>query len=207
MSVAREWQLMNLTEHPTNQWRRALEAEYGSRLRAWSDIQGHLEFLHDLAVGIVEVRVVELGTRTGVSTAAFLHAAEAADGHVWSVDLEQPAVPSWWPLTGRWTLTVGDDLEPQVIGAQPDPDVLLIDTSHTYEQTLAELRAWVPRVRVGGWVCCHDTDLSGHDERGMGIEGADGAVRRALDDYCAETGLTWSNRPGSYGMGVIKIKE
>ena len=30
-------------------------------------------------------------------------------------------------------------------------------------------------------------------------------VRQALDEYCAETGLSWENLPGMYGMGVIRL--
>lgn len=190
------------------QWGLALDAEYQARRNEWSDIQGHLEFLHDTAAAIPRVTVLELGTRWGTSTAALLAAADHADGHVWSVDLEPPRVPVWWELTGRWTVTIGDDLDPQVMAQQPDPvDLLLLDTSHTYDHTLAELEAWVPRVRVGGLVCCHDTDLAGWDERGYGIEGPNGPVRRALDTYCTSAGRVWVNRPGSFGMGVIQIKD
>lgn len=188
------------------QWRLALAAECEQRLAAWSDIQGHLAFLHHQVTRRPGARVLELGVRSGVSTAVLLDAADLAKGHLWSVDLEPPRVPSWWPLTGRWTLTVGDDLDGDVLAQQPTGvDVLLLDTSHTYDHTLAELDAYVPRMRPGGLVCCHDTELVGHDAGGMGVTGPDGPVRRALDDYCAEADLSWTERPGSFGMGVIKI--
>jgi predicted O-methyltransferase YrrM len=189
-----------------SQWRLALQAERDARQDAWSDIQGHLPFLYDSVCRFPGARVLELGIRSGTSTGVLLAAVEQADGHLWSVDLEEPRVPSWWPLTGRWTLTVGDDLDAEIITGQPTGvDLLLLDTSHAYQHTLDELRAYVPRVKPGGLVCCHDTLLVGHDARGMGIEGDGGEVWRALDAYCAETGLTWSNREGSYGMGVIEV--
>jgi predicted O-methyltransferase YrrM len=192
----------------TRQWWLALEAEYEVRLRDWSDIQGHLQFLHDRAASVPEPTLLELGVRSGNSTAILLAAACRTDGHLWSVDLEQPRVPSWWPLTGLWTVTVGDDLDQTVIEAQPEQvDLLLLDTSHEFDHTLAELRAYVPRVKPGGVVCCHDTLLVGHDAQGMGIEGPNGPVRRALGAYCAEAGLQWSNRLGSFGMGVIEIPQ
>jgi predicted O-methyltransferase YrrM len=202
----------------TQQWRLALEAEYQARLGAWSDIQGHLRFLYDRAAAIPGARLLELGVRSGNSTAVLLYAADTTDGHLWSVDLEPPRAPSWWPLTGRWSLIIGDDLklaaDAQAVPVDPlrqgwrlpnQVDLLLLDTSHTYDHTLAELRAYVPRVRPGGVVCCHDTLLVGHDQRGFGIEGDRGPVADALDAYCAEVGLTWSNRPGSFGMGVLEI--
>lgn len=188
----------------TEQWRLALEAEYTSRRSVWSDIQGHLEFLHDLVASRPGARVLELGVRWGTSTGVLLHAVEQADGHLWSVDLTPPTVPSWWALTGRWTLAVGDDLDPAVFAQQPDSlDVLLVDTSHTYAQTLAELRAYLPKVRPGGTVCLHDTELESSPEHPP--EDPPFPVARALDAFCAETGLTWTNRPGSYGLGVIQI--
>jgi predicted O-methyltransferase YrrM len=193
-----------MTQTGTQQWRLALEAEYDARLAAWSDIQGHLGFLHDRAAAIPQARVLELGVRSGTSTAALLWAVERAGGHLWSVDLEQPRVPSWWALVGRWTLTVGDDLDPGVLAAQPDEvDLLLLDTSHDHDHTLAELAAYVPRVRPGGLVCCHDTLLERPETAAP--DGPPFPVARALDAWCAEAGLAWSNRPGSYGMGTIEI--
>jgi predicted O-methyltransferase YrrM len=205
----------------TRQWRVALEAEYQARVRAWSDIQGHLAWLLAAATSHHQPRLLELGVRSGNSTAALLLAADRADGHLWSVDAERPRVPSWWPMTGRWTLLVGDDLalaEEAAADPLPHPrrqgwllpdqvDLLLVDTSHTYEHTLAELQAYVPRMRPGGLVCCHDVELVGHDQRGFGLTGPDGPVRRALDDYCAAAGLSWEHREGSFGLGVIRVPD
>lgn len=189
----------------TQQWRLALDAEYESRRDVWSDVQDHLPFLHDLACR-PGARVLELGVRWGTTTAALLAGVEQGRGHLWSVDLEPPTVPSWWRFTGRWTLTIGDDLHPDVLAQQPTGvDVLFLDTSHTYDHTLAELETYVRRMVPGGVVCCHDTRLVGHDDAGMGIEGENGPVRRALDTYTARHGLTWTERPGSFGLGVIEI--
>lgn len=188
----------------TQQWRLALEAEYESRRSVWSDIQGHLEFLHEMAMRTPGGRVLELGVRWGTSTAALLDAVERVDGHLWSVDISAPTVPTWWALTGRWTLTIGDDLDPGVLAAQPDGvDMLLLDTSHIYAHTLAELRAYVPKVRPGGVFCCHDTELDNAPDQPPGDPSF--PVAKALDAFCTETGLTWSNRTGSYGLGVIHI--
>ena len=111
-----------------------------------------------------------------------------------------------WPIHGhrdRWK--TDNHLEEDVIeqitivlaGLPAIADVVFIDTAHTYDHTLAELRAYAPRAPL---VLLHDTQF---------VNGADagtptGPVARALDDYCAEAGLTWVNRPGSYGMGCIR---
>jgi hypothetical protein len=87
-----------------------------------------------------------------------------------------------------------------------------MDTSHTYAQQLAELRAYVPRVRPGGTVLVHDTQCVPRDnfasDSFIPTPAPEGPVKDALDAYCGETGLTWVNRdsgPGLYGMGVITI--
>lgn len=181
-----------------------LRTEYEARAGQWSDIQGHLPTLHDAVAAHPGARVLELGVRWGTSTACLLAAAEGVDGHVWSVDIAQPAVPGWWAGCGRWTLTVGNDLDPAVVAAQPPQvDVLFLDTSHTYGHTLAELTEYVRRVVPGGVVLCHDTELERPES--APADGPPFPVARALDDYCADTGLVWENRTGSYGLGVIRV--
>ena len=171
----------------------AITADYETRCAQVSDISLHLPFLHEAAQGST---VIELGVRTGNSTAAFL----AAGAEVWSVDVEPPAVPSEWHDHPRWHFLCGDDLDPAILAALPvEAGIVFIDTAHTYDHTLAELRAYAPRA---GLVLLHDTQwLDGGADAGTPT----GAVARALDDYCAETGLTWENRPGSFGLGVLKV--
>lgn len=181
-----------------------LQTEYEARAGQWSDIQQHLPTLHDEVTSRPGARVLELGVRWGTSTACLLAAAEEAGGHVWSVDIAQPTAPDWWAGTGLWTLTVGDDLDPAVLAAQPaEVDVLFLDTSHVYEHTLAELAAYVPRVAPGGVVLCHDTELQTPEAASSG--GPPFPVAKALDEYCARAGLAWENRPGCYGLGVIQV--
>jgi hypothetical protein len=78
---------------------------------------------------------------------------------------------------------------------------LFIDTSHTVEQTLGELRTYVPRIRPGGVALFHDTEWREPSEM---LDEPGGWVKEALDIYCAEAGLEWENRSGSYGMGIIR---
>lgn len=191
---------MTRTDHVSQ-----LEADFAGRAAPWTDIQGHLQTLHDQVAGRDEPVVVEFGVRSGVSTSAFLAAAAKVGGHVWSVDMQRPRVPAWWAETGLWTAMVGSDLDPAIGEQLPERvDVLFIDTSHAYEHTLAELRTYVPRVKPGGVVLLHDTELE-HPEDVP----ADPAypVAKALDEFCAETGLEWVNRAGSYGLGVIAIPD
>jgi len=189
----------------------ALAEEYRRRLTEPSDIRDHLEALHASVARFSEPRVVELGVRSGNSTAAFLAASEATGGHVWSVDVVQPTVPDWWATSSRWTLHIGSDLDPGIhaqLAERPGRcEVLFIDTLHTFEHTLAELRAYVPMVRPGGVVLLHDTELEAPPVLPPGTPRQPPfPVARALDRFCEETESAWENRPGCYGLGVLEVK-
>lgn len=179
---------------------------YLDRLSKWSDIQEYLPFLHETARSYGKVRVLELGARAGNSTLAFLAAAEAVDGHVTSVDIDRVTDrPEMRRLSGhpRWSFIHGDDTDEAVRERLPaEVDVLFIDTSHEYEHTLAELRMHMPRVAPGGVALFHDTNLYGWGGNPPRDDYPE--VRQALDAWCAETGTAWENRPGVYGLGVLR---
>lgn len=190
----------------------SLHDGYRDRLGRWSDIQEYLPYLYECACSYPEVRVLELGTRKGNSTLAFLAAAEktsgrlVAPGHVWSVDItdvaRDPSGMGPWSRNRYWTFIHGDDMDDAVRAALPaEVDVLFIDTSHEYDATMAELAAYMPRVAPGGTALFHDTNLL----KWPGYEPPTELppVRQALDDYCKETGLSWRDIPGKYGLGVI----
>lgn len=83
--------------------------------------------------------VVEWGVRGGVSTWAILDGL-SEDGHLYSVDIVDCEVPRRVSEDPRWTFIVGDDLDPAVQEQLPDKaDMVFIDTSHTYDQTVKEL--------------------------------------------------------------------
>jgi predicted O-methyltransferase YrrM len=187
-----------------------VRADYHVRLKVSSDIVAHLAELHEHACRPEVPVIIELGVRTGQSTAAFLAALEVKGaGHLWSVDIAEPRVPEHWRRLDRWHLRIGHDLDPGVLDWAPQQcDVLFIDTSHDYEHTLAELRAYVPRVRPGGVVLCHDTELMQPLPQEVGYRPQPPyPVLNALQTYCTESGMDWENRPGCSGLGVIQIPE
>lgn len=176
--------------------------DYMERLGAWSDIRGHLEFMYKTVIGYRRPRVIELGVRTGVSTCALLAGAIEVQGKLWSVDVDEPRVPESWLAEPDWTFIRGDDLTGPVIDALPRRcQVLFVDTLHDFDHVLAELAVYMPRLTRDGVALVHDTEWDVGDRQ---LEGPTGPVARALDDYCARHELTWGNRPGSYGMGVIR---
>jgi predicted O-methyltransferase YrrM len=117
------------------------------------------------------------------------------------VDIARPDVPEEF-LSSRWRLLVADDLSDTARRWVPGGlDLLFIDTSHTYEQTSAELAEYVPRVWPGGTVLLHDTQWTPTGP----LPAPDGPVAAALTDYCAREGLHWENEPSVWGMGVIRV--
>lgn len=185
----------------TKYWGPALQKDFAKRCEVWSDIVDWLPTLYETVLQYKNPTILELGVRSGNSTAAFLAAADEVDGVVWSVDIHPPNVPTWWLDTTRWKLRVDDDLNPALMVDLPaEVDVLFIDTSHHYEQTLAELRAYVPRVKPGGVVLMHDVELEMPD----GYVGDPYPVRRAIEDYCTDAGIKYELRSGCYGLGVIQ---
>lgn len=172
--------------------------DYEHRRTSDSDIMAHLPRLHAEASG--GKRVIELGVRSGNSTAAFLAAIERDGGHLWSVDIESPTVPSaWWGLE-CWTFIHGDDLELEP-SMPNDVDLVFIDTSHTYSQTFDELVAYLGHLRPGGVFLLHDTEVRTPDGDGSGI---DFPVVQAIEVFIASTGYSVEYVEGCNGLGVIR---
>lgn len=185
----------------------SIKDTYLDRLSKWSDIQEYLPLFYDEARNREKPLILELGSRRAYSTIAFLAGAAESGGHVWSCDIldvrKIPGGIGMWARSPSWTFIQGDDMNAEVQGKLPvEADVLFIDTSHEYEHTLAECRAYVPRVRPGGIALFHDTNV--YDWPGYKWEGETTPVRQALNEYCAETGLSWEQVPGKYGLGVIR---
>lgn len=182
-------------------WR---ENTYRDKLAAWSDIQDHMPAL--MLAATKHPIIAELGVRAGNSTAALLLGAHWAKGRVWSVDVNAPDVPQIWHQDPGWRFAQCDSVSAQAQAFLPPLlDLLFIDTSHTYAQTLAELTAYLPRMRDGGVIMCHDTQWDTGD---VSLPEPGGPVTQALDDFCARFKLSWRNlrsRPGFYGMGVIDL--
>lgn len=182
----------------------AIFEDYEVRRSNSSDIVDHLPRLHAEA-SMDGVKVIELGTRSGNSTAAFLAAAEAHDGHVWSVDIEWTRLPECWYESNRWTYVIGDDCDPTIVDQLPDDvDILFVDTSHHYEHTLTELRLYTPKVKPGGVVLLHDTELECPLQ--MPADDPPFPVAAALKRYAAEHGLTVEWVHGCYGLGVLYVR-
>jgi cephalosporin hydroxylase len=162
-----------------------------------SDIQAHLGLLYSLARG----NVVELGTRSGVSTAALLAGVEKRGGHVWSVDIDDCA--HLYAGHPQWTFRQGDSTDGATLdrwwSEHPQPksgciDLLLIDTEHTVEQVTAELGLWSAYMEPGSHICLHDPETFP-------------GVRRAITTFCQAKGWPVTFILPCHGMAVIEVPK
>jgi len=162
-----------------------------------SDIKDHLPTLVDLVVEHDARHVVELGTRTGVSTIAFLYALEQTGGKLTSVDIDRKPSIGDYP---HWEFEQGDDLE--VFASIEPADIVFIDTSHDYRHTLRELNLYVNLVRRPGLIVLHDTEL----RNPIGVAPRpEWPVKRAVEEFCGDEGYKWTNNPACWGLAVIRI--
>lgn len=174
---------------------------YAERCATPSDIYLHLPRFVAMVEDVDASVVVELGTRTGVSTVAWLYALEGR-GLVTSVDLDPAPDIGEWP---HWRFVRGDDLDPAVVTrvGSPAPDIVFIDTSHHYRQTRRELEVYRWVVKPGGLIVCHDTMLA----RPEGSPPGDPPypVRKAVSEFADECGFQWVNIPECWGLAVVRV--
>lgn len=177
---------------------------YDQLLSRWSDIQDMMPLLRETAASYPRPVIIELGVRSGNSTTALLAGTALNGGEVWSCDIDAVSLPPEVASLESWKFRHGDSAGEAILAWMPqEADVIFIDTSHTYEQTIAELEAYVPRLKPGGVMLLHDTQW---EPPAISLPEPGGPVTRALNDFCARTGRSWYNvasAEGFYGMGVI----
>lgn len=117
--------------------------------------------LYDTAIAVRAERILELGVRQGVSTRALLLAAQFLGAHLWSVDvdpcLEASRAIDGWGLTQHWSFIRAESRE-FLRSWRPGPmDLVFIDSGHSYELTLDELRLTSRLLWPWGVILLHDT--------------------------------------------------
>lgn len=117
------------------------------------DIVEHLGLLRGLAMDHDVKNIVEIGFRKGVSATALC----TADKTVTSYDIErcQPHASELEKIAPKFLFVRGDSLK---INLQPC-ELLHIDSLHTHDHLLAELRRHSPACLK--WIALHDTETFG----------------------------------------------
>jgi predicted O-methyltransferase YrrM len=177
-----------------------LYLRYSDVCEAPSDINEHLPTFVNLVHKLQAKNVVELGTRSGVSTIAWLFALEEQGGHLWSVDIDpQPRIGTY----DHWTFIQGDDCSGEVFTQMPaQADIVFIDTSHEYEHTCRELNLYRWLVRKGGVIVLHDTELAYPEF----VVGKPFPVKRAVEEFCRSEGFDVEWHTNCWGLAIIHVR-
>ena len=129
-----------------------------------------MSFLHGLIMGCGIQRIVQLGTHAGYSALLlgfFLRQMHASRG-VFSFEIDESLASfarEWIHRAGLSSIVrveVRSSLDPGAFELARDylggaPELIFIDSSHEYRQTLDELEAWYPELALGGFIVLHDT--------------------------------------------------
>ena len=178
---------------------------------------GHIPFAFEL-VGRLRPRVVvELGTYSGSSFAAFCQALEAAgvDGRCYGIDLWEgdihmgkfddslfreisEYVRERHPQTAE---LVREDFNQAVHRfADASVDLLHIDGTHTYEAVSNDFHTWLPKMSARGVVLFHDVNVNVEN---TGPSSAKFGVRRFFDETKARyPHLEFAH---CWGLGVLVV--
>jgi len=134
-------------------------------VRTPSDISDYLANIFCEVVALQPRLIVELGVRGGQSRAVLERAARISSSFLVSVDLDDcSAVCGKSPL---WHFVRSDDIEFAGLfkewcsqrSIKPAIVVLFIDSSHLYEHTVEEIKAWFPFLSPNCKVLFHDTNM------------------------------------------------
>ncbi|MEO7167113.1 MAG: class I SAM-dependent methyltransferase [Chthoniobacterales bacterium] len=153
-----------------------------------------MSFLHGMVMGSGIQRIVQLGTHAGYSSLLlgfYLRQMQAPHG-LFTFEIDEPLcrfARTWLERAGL-PATVHVELRSSLDPASPGlaraylggaPELVFLDSSHEYQQTLDEINAWYPELSPGGMIVLHDTSefAASFDVTQQG------GVRRALQEWRA----------------------
>ena len=170
--------------HEANVWKGM--TWHGVRtLKLPTDVWNYQEIIFEHRID----HVIETGTRHGGSALFFAQAlaARGARGPVVSIDVDglsnqAGTRPGIHFLLGDSASATMVERAFGLLGAERGPVFLILDSDHSRDHVLRELRAWVPRLRKGDYLVVEDTIVNGHPVRPEHGPGPMEAIR----DYLAE---------------------
>lgn len=129
------------------------------RQRRYSDLgSANTRRLQQLARVSSDATYVDLGVRFGNSSRALLSSALANHNGVVGVDVDLSRVAKDVRLHPNYEMICGDSV---TVGLNWNPlrkvNVVFVDSIHTREIVLCELRSWIPHLVPGGFFVLHDT--------------------------------------------------
>lgn len=168
--------------------------------KGYKGFDNYVYRMYWLARSIKAARIVELGVAHGVSTLALLMAAQRQDGRVWSCDVSDisPEQLVGYPVDLQRREQITASAAELGRSWQHGPvDLVYLDTSHRYADTVEEIAAWWPHVREGGLFVFHD------------VESCRPEVFRAVSEAIVKQGrsVEYHHFPDCYGHGVLQWFE
>lgn len=164
-------------------WHKSLEIDGHTHAR--TALSCHLSTLFWECIRSRPNLVVELGVRNGESTKVLCEAAQHYGGTIVSADVEPVTFLTQYP---RWhffqerSQALGRRFEDVRADLRLGPvDMLFLDSSHIYTETVEELKAWLPHLSATGMLISHDTAM------GSVYRACDGTLRRGWNN---ERGVT-----------------
>ena len=167
-----------------------------------TDIRSHLKELFTFTLFFAPRTIVELGVRSGWSTRVFSAAAKLVGAKMIGIDLSESCKDVYARVVGEagGFAVTGDSADMAAdfplwvsdrhdLGLANTVDLLFIDTSHLYEDTVRELAAWAPLLSEKAAIVLHDTNLPSScayaRKDGSAGEGWDNerGVIRAVQDF------------------------
>lgn len=120
---------------------------------------------HELIWRIQPQLIIEAGTAYGGSA---LYMADMLDltgqGRVVTIDIENQGQPPH----PRVEYLIGSSIDPVIVGrfvGEPGPVMVTLDSDHSRDHVLAELRAYSDLVTPGSYMIVEDTNVNGHPVR------------------------------------------
>lgn len=162
--------------------------------------------LHSMIIGNDVTRVVQLGHFIGFSTLLIGAALKGmGPGHrLFCIDYDPDATAfaqkyvDKMDLNSNVKLRVSDSAAPEMPREASDylggaPQVLFLDSAHSYDHTIRELDLWWPALAPGGFLFLHDASpfAASFDYAGKG------GVAKALADWSARNGVSYCSFNGS----------
>lgn len=126
--------------------------------RKWNRVGGLIDLMNHITQGIVRfpeaspLRICELGVANGVSTEVLeaYGTVDAVDHFLWDRAKERFAGRANVRLISQDTFTHATSTRDESYF------FVYLDTAHEYDHVVKEIRAWLPKVTMGGFLGGHD---------------------------------------------------
>ena len=161
------------------------------RVHGHGPLWGHSALLAIFARAIHALRIVELGTGTGIGTRAFMEACTHTGGHLWSVDKDPLPVQEMLRADPRVTFVVSLTTEyaKQWSGSV---DIVYVDADHSAKSAEDDLEAWL----------VHSPRMFLMDDT-MDLNTPHGSPLHAAEAFARRHGWTQWNIPLGTGLCVL----